>query len=201
MVNKPETKTDRRVLYTKMFLKESLLELMREKPIDKITPTELCRSAGINRNTFYSHYYSPRDVLVELEEEFCDEIISSLSDKLTETQTDALINEVCVKIYDKRDFCKILLSENGDAAFLENVISMGKVLVVNAWANSGIDMNEEEMEMLFSFIVSGSIAILKRWAAGDMMIPPAKIAQMINRVSYGGISGMIRESRQKNAVE
>ena len=40
-----KSKTDRRILYTKIFLKEALLELMKEKPVDKITPTELCRKA------------------------------------------------------------------------------------------------------------------------------------------------------------
>ncbi|MCH5197696.1 MAG: TetR/AcrR family transcriptional regulator [Oscillospiraceae bacterium] len=196
MVKKNETKTDRRVLYTKMFLKESLLELMKEKPVDKINPTELCRHAGINRNTFYTHYYSPRDVLLEIEEEFSNEIIASLDKKLSETNSDALLDELCRIIYDKKDFCKILLSENGDPAFLQNVISMGKAPVVSSWKKSGIGMTEEDMEMLFTFIVNGSIAILRRWTAEDMMMPPAEIAQMINRISSGGISGMIRGSEK-----
>ena len=196
MVKKSETKIDRRVLYTKMFLKESLLELMKEKPVDKINPTELCRHAGINRNTFYSHYYSPRDVLMEIEEEFSNEITASLDNKLSETNSDALLNEVCLKIYDKKDFCKILLSENGDSTFLENVISMGKTPIVSTWKKSGIEMKEEDMEMLFTFVVNGSIAILRRWAAANMMLPPAEIAKTINRISSGGISGMISESAQ-----
>ena len=196
MVKKSETKTDRRVLYTKMFLKESLLELMKEKPVDKINPTELCRHAGINRNTFYSQYYSPRDVLMEIEEEFSNEITASLDNKLSETNSDALLNEVCLKIYDKKDFCKILLSENGDSTFLQNVISMGKAPIVSKWKKSGIEMKEEDMEMLFTFVVNGSIAILRRWAAADMMVPPAEIAKMINRISSGGISGMISDSAQ-----
>ena len=81
MAQEQKTKTDRRVLYTKMFLKESLLELMKEKPVDKITPTELCRKADINRNTFYAHYYSTRDVLEEIETEFSTQIIESLSNR------------------------------------------------------------------------------------------------------------------------
>ena len=80
MVQKSDTKIDRRVLYTKMFLKESLLELMKEKPIDKITPTELCRHAGINRNTFYKHYYTTRDLLQEIEEEFSAQLVESIGD-------------------------------------------------------------------------------------------------------------------------
>ena len=194
MVKKPETKTDRRVLYTKMFLKESLLELMKEKPVDKITPTELCRHAGINRNTFYSHYYSTRDVLVEIEEEFSNEMIVSLENKSSEADSKALLGEVCLKIYDKKDFCKILLSENGDSAFLQKVISLGKAPVVSSWKNSGVEVKDEDMEMLFTFVVNGSIAILRKWAADDMLIPPAEIAQMINRISSGGISGMIDSS-------
>jgi predicted transcriptional regulator len=51
---------DRRVLYTKMFLREALFELMREKPIGKITPTELCRKANINRNIFTRIIRAPK---------------------------------------------------------------------------------------------------------------------------------------------
>ena len=46
-----EKKIDRRVRYTKMVLRESLLELMKTKPVVKITTTELCKHADINRNT------------------------------------------------------------------------------------------------------------------------------------------------------
>ena len=74
--NQPQ-KTDRRVLYTKMFLRESLLALMREMPISKITPTELCRRAGINRNTFYTHYQSAEELLSEIEEELFTKVRSS----------------------------------------------------------------------------------------------------------------------------
>ena len=99
-------KTDRRVLYTKMFLKESLLELMKEKPVDKITPTELCRKAQINRNTFYTHYYTARDVLVEIETEFSTQIIDSLSSRFTAENIDIpqMLDEICRMIYEKQDF-------------------------------------------------------------------------------------------------
>ncbi len=40
-------KADLRVRYTKMVIKESLLELMKEQPISKITVTIICRSYEI----------------------------------------------------------------------------------------------------------------------------------------------------------
>lgn len=195
MVNKPETKTDRRVLYTKMFLKESLLELMKEKPVDKITPTELCRHANINRNTFYTHYYSVRDVLEELELEFSNQIVESLSTRFSASEYDVMLQEICRIIYDRRDFCKILLSENGDTAFFNNVIGLGKPFVVAQWRDAGIDLPDEDMEMFFSFIVNGSVAIIRMWAASDMKQTPEYIAQLIRITAYGGIDGMINSKK------
>ncbi len=195
MVNKPETKTDRRVLYTKMFLKESLLELMKEKPVDKITPTELCRHANINRNTFYTHYYSVRDVLEELELEFSNQIVESLSTRFSASEYDVMLQEICRIIYDRRDFCKILLSENGDTAFFNNVIGLGKPFVVAQWRDAGIDLPDEDMEMFFAFIVSGSVAIIRKWAASDMKQTPEYIAQLIRIAANGGIDGMINSKK------
>ena len=187
-----KAKTDRRVLYTKMFLKESLLDLMKEKPIDKITPTELCRKANINRNTFYTHYYTPRDVLTEIENDFSTQIIETLRSKFTADDNDIsqMLKEICNIIYTQREFCKVLLSENGDAAFLESTVLVGKRIILDNWKAEGIDLGENEMEMFFSFIVNGSTALIKKWAAMDMRESPEKIAILIERFAYGGINGL-----------
>lgn len=183
---------DRRVLYTKMFLKEALLELMREKPIDRITPTELCRKAEINRNTFYAHYYSTRDVLREIEDEFSAQIIESLSNRFSAENIDIsqMLNEICRIIYEKRDFCKILLSENGDSAFFERTIMLGKSVIIDGWRKEGVRLSDEQMDMFFAYIVNGSIALIRKWTANDMQNTPAEIAALIERVTYGGINGM-----------
>ncbi len=45
-------KEDRRTQYSKMVIRDTLFELMREKPINKITVKELCERAAGNRSTF-----------------------------------------------------------------------------------------------------------------------------------------------------
>ena len=57
---------DRRIRYTKMFLKDSLLELLQKKPLSRITVTELCQMAEINRSTYYVYYKDPLDQLESL---------------------------------------------------------------------------------------------------------------------------------------
>ena len=70
-----------------MFLRESLLKLLETKPIEKITPTELCRHAGINHNTFYSHYRSPEELLHSMEEDLLRIIEASISGEATFVST------------------------------------------------------------------------------------------------------------------
>ena len=51
-------KENQRITLTKKLLQEGLLRLLETKRLDKISVTELCREAGINRATFYNHYDS-----------------------------------------------------------------------------------------------------------------------------------------------
>lgn len=50
-----EMKIDRRAVRTRKVLRKSLLSLMKDRPIAKITVKELCAKAEINRTTFYAH--------------------------------------------------------------------------------------------------------------------------------------------------
>ena len=59
-------KEDRRTRYTRQVIKEAFLTLLEEKEYPKITVTEICRLAEINRGTFYLHYYDTADVLDDL---------------------------------------------------------------------------------------------------------------------------------------
>ena len=61
-----EKKTDRRTRYTRMVIKDALLELLKEKAFSAITITDICRIAEINRGTLYLHYKNISEILDEL---------------------------------------------------------------------------------------------------------------------------------------
>ena len=63
-------RTDRRIRYTRQAIKEILLEELKTKPYSKITVTEICKKAEMNRGTFYLHYYDIDDVLNDILEDF-----------------------------------------------------------------------------------------------------------------------------------
>jgi len=64
-----DMKQTRKTKYTQTVLKNSLIELMKEKSISQITIKELCEKADINRSTFYTHFADQYQLLKSIEDE------------------------------------------------------------------------------------------------------------------------------------
>lgn len=70
---------DLRVKKTKRAIREALLALLAEKPLEDVTIKELCETAEVSKPAFYYHYGNTHDVLSEIE----DERISDISKKIS----------------------------------------------------------------------------------------------------------------------
>ena len=71
-------KTDARVRYTLKMLKDSLLRLLEEKPINKITVKEVCERAELNRATFYLHFSDCFELLESIENDLLRDFETAL---------------------------------------------------------------------------------------------------------------------------
>ena len=54
---------DARVQKTRNNIHQVFFKLLKEKPISRITVSEICQQCQINRSTFYKHYADPYDLL------------------------------------------------------------------------------------------------------------------------------------------
>lgn len=75
-----ERRENQRVMLTKRLIRESLIRLMVQESVHKISIRMLCEDAGVNRSTFYKYYGSQYDVLAEVEAEFIAGIQDTLED-------------------------------------------------------------------------------------------------------------------------
>ncbi|MDE7400366.1 MAG: TetR/AcrR family transcriptional regulator, partial [Oscillospiraceae bacterium] len=71
-------KTDLRIQKTRATVRNALFDLLGEKELSKISISELCRRAQINRKTFYRHYRSTADIIEELENSLLGELSAIL---------------------------------------------------------------------------------------------------------------------------
>lgn len=184
-------KEDRRVMYTKMFLRDSLLELMKNKPISKITPTELCRHADINRNTFYSHFDSTEDLLHSIENELYEQIRQSIERSLKNGQIPAFLTEVCQAIYNNGDLCKTIFSDYGDKDFLWRIVDLAHDRSIEEWKAMGVKLDDEQLELLYVFSTNGSVAVIQEWMQQGMKYSPEEIAGFIEKTTYSLLKAFI----------
>ena len=72
-------KVDVRIIKTKERLKDALFQLLKVKSLDKISISEICTLASVNRNTFYAHYSSLNGLLEEIEANLLESVLCNLS--------------------------------------------------------------------------------------------------------------------------
>lgn len=58
-------KNESKYFLTASLMDEALLLLLQKKDFEFITVKELCKKAGVNRSTFYLHYETMDDLLLE----------------------------------------------------------------------------------------------------------------------------------------
>ena len=70
---------DLRIKKTKRAIRSAFYELIKEKPLEKITVREIAERAEINKTTFYAHYETVYDLVDQLEQEAVAEILREMS--------------------------------------------------------------------------------------------------------------------------
>lgn len=73
-----ENRNDLRVIKTKENIKSAFWDLIKEKPVEKITVTELAKNAKINKGTFYLHYADIYELYEDTIMEHLESVIRSI---------------------------------------------------------------------------------------------------------------------------
>ncbi|MGN0547591.1 MAG: TetR/AcrR family transcriptional regulator [Acutalibacteraceae bacterium] len=176
------TKDNQRTRITKIMLKDAMIDLMQEKPVNKITIKEICEKAQINRSTFYLHYNEPNDLLKSIE----DEIIENTADYLK--KIGAEINDSAIRyillfiryIKENDKVFRTLLVKNDSQFFKKKfvILSLEKCLTaLNCTADENIK------KYVFGYAVNGCISVIIEWIESDYKLPDSEVASLLYNLS------------------
>lgn len=167
--NKPES---RRVKMTKSLLMDSFLDCLAEKPLEKVTVTEICERADVNRSTYYTYYEDPFDQYLKLEEDLGTDIAALLAATLFgevpgNEKLYKLFTSVLDYIVKKRREFKVLLSGNLDLSLLKDII-------FSLWDSvfppeDGANINDMEQRYRYLYCSSGCISLIFQWVTSNEM--------------------------------
>ena len=152
-------KTDARIRYTQRILKESLLALLKQKPINKITVKEVCERAELNRATFYAHYSDCFALLESIEEDLLEAFQQSL--KLVDSfDVTALIEAIYDMVDQNQEACRVLILGNTSSTVLMRMIALAKEDSIAYWRKELPNASETELEMMYTHLSNGLMHVV-----------------------------------------
>lgn len=171
---------DARVRYTRMVIEQCFLELLREKPVAKITVTELCEKAQINRATFYKHYQDVPQLLEKLENDLFDQIRDMFRAQ-AENMESMLMD---MMRYTKREWERFMAlgSDNGDPNLMTKTFLLCYENAYPIVEQNMPNLSETQRQMVFQFMSQGSGGILTWWIKDGMLEAPEAVVKMIMKL-------------------
>lgn len=185
---------DRRVRYTKMVLCDSMLDLLKNKSLNQISITELCKAADINRNTFYKHYNTPYEIIREMEDEMFTALMESIKDF---DNVNDIILASCRTMERDKKMSVIIFSETDSSSLLSKALSSFRNTDMTAQMNNGATLQKAFQDKLYLFGEQGTIAIMKDWVLGGFKESAESIAEIISYLIQS-INGAGENFKSKN---
>lgn len=177
-------KENQRVKLTKRIFKDTLIALLKEKAVHEIKVKELCDKAELNRTTFYKYYENIYDVLADVEYDVLkdsEECINEIED-ITESQIKNTLYKQLCNIQKNKDVYYLLLINSADNEFYGNLMKTTVDFLKKKTEQTNVDLGEN-YEYIFSYIIAGTIDIIKRWLYEDVGLDANHITNLIYDLS------------------
>lgn len=171
---------NQRIVITKRMLKESMLKLLKEKELDSINVTELCREAGVNRATFYRHYEIPRDILMEIQRELYRELRRKISLPTTPGEIRSVVEQLCIYMNEHQELLRILIHNNSDTDFVSFINDTYLELAKDYSHMAALKkLSQEDIQFMTLYSAGGSYFVLRSWIMGSFKKSPEEMADYV----------------------
>lgn len=175
----------------------ALISLLKKKPLEYITVSEICKVAQVNRSTFYLHYETIGDLLVETARYLLDDFLSYFSDEykavafnLHECAEDELVficDEYIVPyltyIKENKEVFGVALMNNKVLGF-DDVYERLFERIFNPILNR-FNYRGDYQKFVMMYYLNGINAIILEWIKNDCKKPIEEISEIIKICIFG----------------
>lgn len=174
---------NRSVRNTKKKLCDGLLQLMAERPLNKISVKELTELVDVNRGTFYFHYTDVFDLLHKIEDEFFAQFDQMLGNEVQcANKTYPYLQGIFTFLGENSNLCRVLFSSNGDMAFLSRIKKLVDERCSSFWRQTIPNGDSKQFELYNSFIINGCIGVIQYWLDDGLRESPEEISRLAGTI-------------------
>lgn len=171
-------KTDARVRYTKMRIRDAFFDCLERKPLNRITVKELCEMAEINRATFYKHYMDPYDLMDQIKQD-CIDHFKDFVQKYAGVHPTELTTRLLAGMQDPGQRILLLCGSNGDPDFPKRIMDLLYQQYMPSIKVALPGRSEHEQIAAYFFISGGSGKLLEEWIRNGMQTAPEEVSRQL----------------------
>ena len=170
---------DRRAKRSRRLLKESLLDLMKEKDFRDISARDITDTADLNRGTFYLHYPDTQALLESIEDDIVAEAQALVDEHRDDVDSEESLAPVLLPLLDyieqKFETIQLLLKNSNASSILDK---MHTLIYDNSvdYARRRFQIEDDsKLNYFLSYVSFGTIGMVKEWADGGMTFSKEKL--------------------------
>lgn len=185
----------RSAIRSRKLINAALADLLQEKPLDKITVTDIVNRAELNRGTFYAHYTDVQDVVNRLIEQTLSEILTaiSVSPKNISDMPLVILKQVQSILETDLSFYKKVMLSNASSFMQEQLISI--VLDYFLQHEAEFDVTDHEQFVLtINFCAGGLTRLYREWFMGNSNLTLDELTTYASNMILGMLrAGLLQE--------
>lgn len=184
-------KVDRRVRRTRALLGQALRDLILTKPYETITIQDITNQADLNRATFYLHYASKEELLMDSLEQQFDALVERL--EVEKNGRPMWENSVTMRLIfeyvaENARLYKVLLGPQGQGYVMYRVLNyIAQVDEGELQAAFGDDALPIPNVILARHFAGALFALISWWLEEDMPYSPTYMAETIQQLCLVGV--------------
>lgn len=173
----------RSAIRSKKMIVQALADLLQEKPLDKITVTDVVNRAQINRGTFYAHFADVPDVINHLIMGIFSTIQQAISEEPKQLSDipHVLLKRIQFFLEEDMDFCRKVLNSGASQMMQEQLIQYVLEYMLQHEHVYGFG-DHKLYELSIRFCAGGLGNLYRDWFAGKLDLTLEQLTQEAERM-------------------
>lgn len=186
---------NRNALRSMKLIRQAFVKLVKEKPADRITITDIVEEANINRATFYAHYSCLKDLIDEIEQEVIDKLSSILDEFRFEnffSNPAPLLLQISIFISEDPEYYKTLVSTPESSLFIEKLTSIFMESIERDQSIPVEIRDSKSFHIRAQFFAGGLVSLYLKWFNGQLDCTLFDIPLEVSKLFADDQSGIMR---------
>jgi AcrR family transcriptional regulator len=185
--------TDRRVRRTRALLHRSLIELILEKGYSKITVQDILDRADVGRSTFYAHFRSKDDLLVN----GWEDARASFAERIRSSSEQAELLEPMLVFFQhidgNRQLYRAMVGRQGSELVDRAIRKLLSEMVEEHLRSRVSECDEQHLEVAVRFVVGGLVGLVTWWLDTEAPFTAEEIHASFQRLATHGVERYLTE--------